>query len=228
MSGGTIKGGSATTHGGNVYLAKKSGTKIASFNMTGGTIMNGKTTVNNTGAGEGGGNVYLGEGATLTISKDKTIDSAVSPIVSGGESAEGGGNILAVGSGATITITDALVTDGVAKTGQGGNISVRNYATLVMNGSESVIMNGKAEDNSGGNVGVITANLNLTGGTITGGTSKNTNTTNTNGNIFVNNNNKEDQGLFITIKGCTIGTPEVDGVALTKITGTTVDTDKEY
>ena len=206
---------------------KKSGNKIASFAMSGGTITGGKTTVDNTGsgkAGEGGGNVYLGEGAIFTMSKDKTVTSSLSPIVSDGESAEGGGNILAVGSGATVTITDATVTLGKALTGQGGNIAIRSYATLVMNDENSIVSNGEAEANSGGNIGVITANLNLTSGIISGGKSTNTNV---NGNIFVNNNNTENKGLFVTIKGCTVGISEVDGVAFTKMTGTTVDVDNE-
>lgn len=83
-------------------------------------------------------------------------------VISGGESASGGGNIYA----GRLTITGGTITGGTAAT-VGGNVRVKSAATI----TGGTISDGTA-GNNGGNV-YAPAGLTLSGGTVSGGTAIN-------------------------------------------------------
>ena len=177
VTGGTIQTGNAAYSnasfggGGNIFAYG------ATVNISGGAVKNGTTNIQ-------GGNIAIRNGATLTIT-DGTIEGGTSNYdggsihffnsstvaisggtISGGEAGRNGGNIFAEGN---MTITGGTVTAGKAKTA-GGNIVAYGILQL-QNGT---ISGGQVSESGsfGGNIYLEgeSAALNMTSGTIEGGT----------------------------------------------------------
>ena len=160
--------------GANVYVQNK-----AVFNMSGGEIKDGRTISNISGKSCTGGNVNVLQGGTFNMSGGK---------ISGGVSYGTAGN-LAIGG--TLNLSgNAEIVGGVSKVtekntgGHGGNI----YLSGKLNISGGVIKDGDA-DKQGGNISMNSANsvVNMTNGSILGGTASSTykNT----GSVYIWNNN---------------------------------------
>lgn len=172
MTGGTIRGGESKL-GGNVYLVAN--TSGGYLNISGGVIEGGKATDEK----EGGGNIFAGKGAALTITggiirdgeaagyagnlmyhNDITLEGNI--VISGGK-AKNGGNIR-VSDGYTLTVgKDVQILDGEA-TEEGGNIHA-NTATIINNGT----IKGGVAGISGGNIQRDAAGVTTNNGIIADG-----------------------------------------------------------
>ena len=157
MSGGVIKDGNAK-YGGNIQT-------MGIFNMTGGTIQDGKATST-------GGNIRVYRPATFTMDDG---------LITGG-SAPSGGNVILSGNVATTTYkqtADFVMNGGTIENGNatnhGGNLYLVQYSNATINGG--TIQNGTA-GTSGGNIALYPtlssgadrpATLTTTGSLITGG-----------------------------------------------------------
>ena len=162
ISGGTIRGGEGKL-GGNIYVIKN--TSGGYLNITGGVIEGGKAT----NAAEGGGNLYIAAGTSVTLAGG---------IIRDGEAAGAGGNIY---THQDLTIgKDVQILDGFAAK-EGGNIKAVSACTVT---NEGTIMGGKAEQ-FGGNISQGTGNtFIMNGGVLANGTiTKATGGTNWGGNI---------------------------------------------
>ena len=142
-------GTECTGNGANIYV-------MGSFNMYGGTVSGGKTTAN-------GGNIFVLTGYTFNMS-DGTV--------TGGIAAQGG-NIYASGANTNLNITGGTVKNGQSTTTLdyvgGGNIQVAANAVLNLSGDTTVVENGRS-GYVGGNIGAMTATINMSGGTVKNGT----------------------------------------------------------
>ena len=156
MHDGIVSDGKAQGYGGNVYV-----TKGGVFKLYGGEIRNGETAkyggnigsdqhvyiyggVVKGGIAQVGGNVYAKQSITI---KNATVKDGT---------ADYGGNIFASQS-VKVTITDATISNGVAKINQGGNLRV-------LAGSETIIKNSTICD---GEAGALGGNIYMNGGTLT-------------------------------------------------------------
>lgn len=103
----TIKGGTCTVVGGNIYLAGNNAKVV----LNGGQILDGQA--------ESGGNIYAGSGTLVELK---------SGAISGGKTTAGtGGNICLNGNEqnfATLTAIGGIIENGVSNGGHGGNIYV--------------------------------------------------------------------------------------------------------
>lgn len=185
MTGGTISGGTADI-GGNVGLMQTG----AYFEMTGGTL-------EGTGAS--------GKGSNLGIFKGDAMIGGTATIQNGTAApGKNGGNIYLDTAADTLTIEgNAVIKDGKAPDGCGGNIGLLG-GELIINGGN--IQNGQTyrvpTDEGGlntlaqgGNIYTKGGDITMTGGTITGSNILATH----GGNIFA-----EGSGDKITITGGTI------------------------
>ena len=121
-----------------------------------------------------GNNIAL----SIKIDSNQNVLNLNNATVQNGKNATGG-NIYATGS-ATITMTGGSITDGNA-TGNGGNIYLTSANTKFIMNSGSISGGVAGSEASGGNVYVdLGAEMNVAGGTVTGGQAK------TGGNIYVN------------------------------------------
>ena len=106
ITGGTISGGSTTASGGSLYINKGS-VYLANATITGGVA---------NGASSGGGNIYNGHSATITMD---------SGFITNGKSGECGGNIASFG---TFIMNGGEISGGESGYGQanrnGGNVSM--------------------------------------------------------------------------------------------------------
>lgn len=219
MTGGTISGGIATTSGGNIYLAGKSGTKQLA-EITGGTITGGTATTS-------GGNIYAASDAEVSLTNCLVTLGTANAAADTDTSKQGGGNIFHSSGAHTIVGAGAVVSNGTA-TGNGGNFcqvyggtlghsgvhvkdggkvlggtaayggsisSGNNGYVTVENGG--LIDGGVASTGHGGNIFAINTNaINVNaGGTISNGDAK----ANQGGNIYGGNNK-----VTITVNGGTV------------------------
>ena len=133
---GTVKGSSHANNGGTIYVA---GTGM--LTLHGGTIMGG------TADGKYGGNIY-----------SAGITNLCGVTVTGGNASRGG-NVASTG---TLNIyEDSLISGGVSAS-YGGNI----YTTGLLNIYGGTITGGESEDENGGNIALMYADMVMTGGQI--------------------------------------------------------------
>lgn len=198
ISGGTITGGVAPSFGGN--LATTGGT----VTMTGGTITLGSTTKEEkadgissmTGGGNifmnggtfnlngenakiidgttnvSGGNVYVAKG-TFTLTKGTLANGEATYAL--GNGLQGGGNLYATSANAIVNINGGEIYGGIAK--RGANIAVLSSATVTFGGTaEMTAADTFMSGINGPNFFTRQATLNVTGGTIDGGSVTATNT----------------------------------------------------
>lgn len=153
-----IRGGVATSIGGNIYI------QGGSAFLLGGTVEN--------GSAPNGGNIYINN-----ANSEVKLYSG-NPVVTGGSATTGNGGNIYVNTG-KLTIEKGEISDGTAAA-NGGNIGF-NAGTLNMsNGTVSIGETGGA--NLGGNIFLNGCTANITGGSVTGGKA-----TTSGGNIYVNN-----------------------------------------
>lgn len=180
ISGGIIYGGKATDDaateteegvGGNIYSA-------GATTISGGVVTAGNARI--------GGNIYVSNDKTLTVSGTGIIAAGVASTnggnvyvyngtvdVTGGTVTAGmavsGGNFYISADGKTVTVSGGLVTAGIATdadaTGKGGNFYI-GKGTLTVSGG--TVSRGIATY-GGGNVYINGATMNLTGGKVLGG-----------------------------------------------------------
>ena len=170
MSGGTIYGGEAT-YGGAIYVYNG-----GSFTMTEGAISGGTAT-------KSGGAVAIeanANPATFTMSGG---------YIQQGTAATSGGNLWLYGNKtnvkATATINNGMITYGVASTGSGGNVYMKNAdltmnGGLIDNGTNGIDYSGTNKPNGGSVFNGSNSVFTLNGGTLSGGK-----TINTGGNLVV-------------------------------------------
>lgn len=175
-----VSGGSAGTYGGNIFTGK--GGKL---------VLHEETTVITEGSAKQGGNIYLENGASISM-KAGTIKEGTSAAhggsiavygeceINGGQicdsnAAEQGGNIF-VGKAGSLTVNGGNILNGIAGT-KGGNIA--GTGTIVI--KDGVVSNGVA-DSQGGNL-FVSGTVTMAGGSIQGGTAE------TGGDVFVNGAN---------------------------------------
>ncbi len=171
-----------------VLIAASSGSENT-VNVSGGTLIGGKT------ASANGGTIYMVTGNTLNI---------YGGTITGG-SAKTGGNVYSTGK---VNMSGGTVENGKS-TGNGGNILVSGAnASLILTGG--TVQNGTTGD-SGGNLFAISgALLRIQGGLVTGG-SKNGDVTHNSVNIFINNSTLDLQGGTVTggIRAMNVNTDSV-------------------
>lgn len=153
MYGGTVQGGTATTSGGNIYVATG-----AVFKMYDGIIQNGEAATH-------GGNVYVGTSALFDMYNGTIQD---------GQAGTSGGNVQ-IYTSATFNMYNGTITRGTANLSStnyltgGGNVFA--YTSAKFNMYDGTISYGNA--NKGGNVGSTKkATVNITGGVIEWGSAK--------------------------------------------------------
>lgn len=161
IHGGTLIGGrnEYENGGGTIYMTVGTGTS-ATLNITGGTITGG--TAGGTGDASGG-NIYIASNTVLNISGG-TIQNGVSE--------KHGGNIH-LSQGAVMNMSGGTILNGRAKT-HGGNI----YCKGTINLDNGSISGGLADymksgDGTGGNILLSGAVMNMSGGTVSGGSARN-------------------------------------------------------
>jgi len=160
MNGGTVSGGTADTYGGAI------GINGGSFYLNGGIVTGGR--VENATKIPYGGNIYCAGDFIMTGGTVSDGTSAATSVIARG------GNVYLAGAEATHTISGGIIEGGVAENGNGGNVYL-GAGTLNISGDVE-ITNGEscraiAHSNGGGNVyGLNGTTINITGGTITNGT----------------------------------------------------------
>jgi len=210
IMGGIVFGGKATS-GGNIYAINAAVNMVDDDNSATDApqILGGSASAN-------GGNIAVGESATMTMSAGT---------VSGGTAADGnGGNISVAGASgkkATLNLNaGATVSDGSAKSA--GNIYI-NYGTVNVEGAsvmggyatgnagsiqaatqgtlnlKSGIIDGGLAEKNGGNLylSTTTSRVNIIGGTVSNGTTNNSGNSTGGGNIYANNG-------YVTMTGGTV------------------------
>ena len=140
---GTVTKGTATGNGGNIYIAGATGGK---YEMSKGTV--------SSGSAKNGGGFYL-NAAELTLSGGTLT----------GNKATDGGSIYLASKG-IVSMTGGTVTKG-SSTDTGGNIYAASTSST-LNLSGGTVSAGTSKTN-GGNIYFNNGNLNVTGGTVTGG-----------------------------------------------------------
>jgi len=187
LYGGTLqmKTGSSTrcVSGGTVYMYKGS-----TFNMTGGTLADGKA--------ENGGNLYIGENCKFTMTGGTMTGGKVTV---GASSTGMGGNVF-ISAGATVNISNATLTKGHAQE-RGGNL-VTTATNITLNITDSVISDGRC-DKHGGNMYLNNGYITMTGCTVTGGESKGS------GGNFITYVGASKAENYLKLLGCTV----TDGTA---------------
>ena len=159
MTGGTISGGIAETHAGNLFIAGQ-------FKMTSGVIADG-TVTGETGRG---GNIYVSDNASFEMTDGE---------ITGGTSNENGGNVYVKAdttdgtNPGTFVLSGGTVTKGTAS--QGGNVYLQadskfGTAAGVLNMSGGVISEGSVKT-AGGNVAALGTFI-MSGGEIKGGSTE--------------------------------------------------------
>ena len=165
---GTVTGGSAA-QGGNIYCAKNT-----FLNIHGGTVSKG-TAIPVDGSTGRGGNIYA-QSTTVIDGDARIIDGTAKydPVADYSPNNAGrGGNLFLHNSGITTISGNAVIVNGHAGS-RGGNITVNYHASLTL--QENAVIYGGYAKSHGSNVDVMTATLNVEGGTIYGnpaGASKN-------------------------------------------------------
>ena len=177
ISGGTIRGGSASVVGGNIAMeganctlsvsgdavieggSAQAGGNVSMYSgtamtMTGGTIQNGNAAYINASFG-GGGNIFA-YGATVNISGG-TVKNGTTNLQ--------GGNI-ALRTGATMNLSGTASVQGGTATYDGGSIQYFQNTTVTI--SDTVTVTGGQAGRWGGNI-FAEGNLTITGGTVSGG-----------------------------------------------------------
>jgi len=166
-----------TGNGGNLYVGVN-GSKVASLNVTGGTISGGMA--------QKGGNIFAQDGVTIS-----------GGTVSGGKALEGG-NVYASGS---FSVSGGTIAGGIAQSG--GNIFSKGNTTV----SGGEITGGQASG-CGGNIYQINdkdVTLRIAGGTISGGKTTATTSANKGGNIYIHGENDTEVGNMVMEGGIVTG-----------------------
>ena len=150
---GTITGGKAAL-GGNLYVDQTGRATI-----TGGTVRDGYAAGMDSSSGRGGNIYALGN---VHISGDARILKGYAQYGTGNSGR--GGNLFAQET--TVTLSgNAILAYGYAE-GRGGNMLINSGATLLL--QENAEVYGGVAKSYGDNIDVMTANLNIAGGTIYG------------------------------------------------------------
>ena len=145
MEGGTIQDGTATNHGGNLYLMQFSDATIS-----GGTIKDGT-------AGTSGGNIAFYPLVSGTTDRPASL-TTTGGLITGGSASRGGNICVRYDATASSILNLASeITNGTAE--KGGNIYLANYVTAVIDGA--TILNGTAT-NIGSNI-LITRSITTDG-----------------------------------------------------------------
>lgn len=161
LEGAVIRDGYGSRHGGNAAA-------FGTLNINGGTIQNGYT--------EGtGGNIYCFTNGNTTLNVN-------SGLITGGSGAQGG-NICMSGNlsyekGSVLNVTGGQINNGIARTGNGGNIILRLHSVANITGG--TITGGTAEKLGGGICTTYTSDSN----TVT--------TLNVGGSAVISGNNGSD------------------------------------
>lgn len=184
ISGGTVWSNTDLAQGGNIYCGANSVLNIYGGTIRGGIASGGTATA----SGSIGGNIYSAEGSVLNLYNGR-IEGGTATKPSGYSSVYlHGGNI---GSNGTVSIYGGTVIDGVVShsftnTGKsnnlalyGGNIGMRNGGVLNIYGGMLLggLLTGTRTNSSstckaygrGGNISAYYAQLNISGGFISGG-----------------------------------------------------------
>ena len=184
ISGGTVWSNTDLAQGGNIYCGANSVLNIYGGTVRGGIASGGTATA----SGSIGGNIYSAEGSVLNLYNGR-IEGGTATKPSGYSSVYlHGGNI---GSNGTVSIYGGTVIDGVVShsftnTGKsnnlalyGGNIGMRNGGVLNIYGGMLLggLLTGTRTNSSstckaygrGGNISAYYAQLNISGGFISGG-----------------------------------------------------------
>ena len=155
---GTITGGKAAL-GGNIYVAQE-----GSLTIKGGTVRDGYAAGMDSASGRGGNIYALGD---VHVSGDARIlygYAQVTPNLTGTNNSGRGGNLFAQGT--TVTLAgNAILAFGQSE-GRGGNMLINSQATLYL--QENAEIYGGVAKSYGNNIDVMTAHLNISGGTIYG------------------------------------------------------------
>ena len=189
--GGTIESGytgtnANTVSGGLIYMGqdanaaydtavahKNDGTHTTFYNLYGGAIDGSKCNVQ-----KNGGTIWVLHGATLNVAGGE-IKGGKANASADGKTGYNGGNIMVDGKDSTLNISGGTISGGFAS-GKGGNI----YATGIVNISGGSVLDGNST-RSGGNIAVEnTGKVIMTGGTVSGGSSENTDSDG--GNFYIN------------------------------------------
>ena len=153
LLGGTVTGGKAA-QGGNIYVDQNSTATIS-----GGTVRDGYAAGIDSTSGRGGNIYALG---AVNISGDARILNGYAQYVSGNSGR--GGNVFV--QAATVTLSgNAILAYGYAES-RGGNLLVNSGATLIL--QENAEIYGGVAKSYGNNIDVMTAHLQIAGGTIYG------------------------------------------------------------
>lgn len=199
MSGGTISGGKAigskkSSYGGNVFVGGGS-----TFTMSGDAEIYGGTAENSRSGSKssspaiaGGGNVYMGDTATVNISGGKIYGGLAKTTGTKYSEARGGNVCINSKSGdaaSQINISGGEIYNGVSEgyyDAMGGNLYTYNYAQLTISDSAQ-ISEGKVKvytvdagtdteregEGYGGNIYFVGGTFGMTGGTIKDGYCRN-------------------------------------------------------
>lgn len=172
-SGGQIKGSTVSNNGGTIYLNSGSVMKVydgiitggtaprggniyidkGTFYLYGGTVTGGKADGSAAETDNRGGNIFAVTGSTFYM---------FNGVVSNGN-ANRGGNIAATGK---VYVYGGMITGGNANYG-GGNIFATGNTAVVSISDEASITSGSASN--GGNICLMYATINISGGTISNG-----------------------------------------------------------
>ena len=150
---GTVTGGKAAL-GGNIYVDQNSTATIS-----GGTVRDGYAAGMDSSSGRGGNIYALG---AVNISGDARILKGYAQYGTGNSGR--GGNLFVQGATATLS-GNAILAYGYAD-GRGGNLLVNSGATLIV--QENAEIYGGVAKSYGNNIDVMTAHLQIAGGTIYG------------------------------------------------------------
>lgn len=140
---GTVRGSTHANNGGTIYV-----TGTGTLTVNGGTITGG------TADGKYGGNIYTA--GTTNLCGGTVI----------GGTASRGGNIACTG---TLNIYDGCTISGGNASSYGGNI----YTNNTLNIYGGTVTGGKSDGESGGNIGLMYADMMMSGGQISNGTGYN-------------------------------------------------------
>ena len=136
MNGGTIENGTATNHGGNLYILQYSNVTIND-----GTIKNGKATTS-------GGNIAFYPTLSTSNTDRPSSLTTTGGLITGGSASRGGNICVRYDATATSTLNlGSEITKGSAE--KGGNIYLANFVNATIDGA--TILNGSATD-SGSNI----------------------------------------------------------------------------
>ena len=119
--GGTVNGGTAV-NGGNIILNSANGRLV----FVDGVISKGTANVNSEGGGGYGGNIWVMNGASVTMGLANTVTN---PTVKDGSAEAGGANIALNRAGSSFTMYNGLI-DSTESTGSNNGKNIYAFATI--------------------------------------------------------------------------------------------------